>query len=281
MMACSADRKSWVPSRVCREADNNKRSLAQGRQGRGGDALADAFEVLVWRVELDVLVLWELRLDDLLRLIQHNLAANPGAHAAHDHEVVDHVVFAIQRDGVTQIDAHRLINLPGLRLLCGVLHRRLDELEALRVRLVLHDVHVGVPRLHLVGEVHPPRRGELRCATLPQVHVRDPAVRVPRVRLRLRIQIARDVAQLVNPTHEVAVLVRVTAALAAAHGNAHDVASAKLHDRGQGCNLAVVDDPKGRVAELLREALEDVDDLRPVHVGRDVGEDVAPRGLVV
>mmetsp|Transcript_40729 Transcript_40729/g.126950 ORF Transcript_40729/g.126950 Transcript_40729/m.126950 type:complete len:395 (-) Transcript_40729:464-1648(-) len=254
------------------------------RQGGRRDALAHGLEVVVGRVELDGAQLRELRRQDLLRHVQHEVAALALAHPAEDHDVVDVVELEVLREGVAQIDADGLVDLARLRLLLRIVHRLLDELQALRVVLVLNGAHVGVGVGVVLRHLQARLGRQLRGAALAQVHVRDAGVGAlrPRVRRGLRVQVDLDVAQLVDPTHQVAVGVRVAPALAAAHRDAHDVALADLLHRGQRRDLAVVDHLQRHIARhVLGHPLEDVHDLCLVDIRRDVREDVAPRRLVL
>merc|ERR1719210_2934827 len=101
----------------------------------------------------------------------------------------------------------------------------------------------------------------------------------PRVGRRVRVQVEPDVTELIDPTKQVAILVRVPCALAAAHGDAHHVARSDLCDGSQCGDFAIVDDLEWDIAcNLLCQPLEDVDNLGLVDIRGDVWEYVAPSG---
>mmetsp|Transcript_31917 Transcript_31917/g.101407 ORF Transcript_31917/g.101407 Transcript_31917/m.101407 type:complete len:269 (-) Transcript_31917:26-832(-) len=261
------------------------RSLDLGKRG-GGDALADALEVVVGGVELNLGVLGELLLQHLLRGFQHDVTAFALADAAQDHDVVDIVELAVLSERIAQVHTARLVDLGALRLLLGISvgHGLLDKLQALRVVLVLDGPHVRMRELVGVRDFNAALDCKLRRTTLSQVQVREAGVSPlgPRVNRGLGVEVKPDVAQLVDPSQQVAVLVGIAGALAAAHGDAHDVALLDLLEGRQGGHLTIVDDLQRDVAaQILGHPLEDVHDLLLVHIRGHVREDVAPSGLVV
>merc|ERR1712241_1663509 len=114
----------------------------QRRQGCGGNALPDSLEMIICRVELDVLVLRKLCLQDLLGRVKHEVPTRALAHAAQDHHMVDLVELAVLRQSVAQIDAGGLVDLTNRRLLLCICHRLLDQLQALGVILMLDRAHI-------------------------------------------------------------------------------------------------------------------------------------------
>mmetsp|Transcript_25359 Transcript_25359/g.64635 ORF Transcript_25359/g.64635 Transcript_25359/m.64635 type:complete len:382 (-) Transcript_25359:510-1655(-) len=253
-------------------------------QGSRGDALTNTLEVIVSGVELNIRVIGELFLQHLLRGVQDDVASIALAHAAQDHDVVDVIELAVLPERVAQVHAASLVNLRALFLLLGIRHGLLDKLQTLRMVLVLDGPHFRVREFVMIRDVDTALHCELRRATLSQVQVREAGVSAlgPRVRRSLRVQVEPEVAQLVDPAHQVAVLVGVAGSLAAAHRDAHDVALLDLLVGRQGCHLTIVDNLQGNVAsQLLGKPLEDVNDLLLVHVRGHVREDVAPSGLVV
>mmetsp|Transcript_94434 Transcript_94434/g.272934 ORF Transcript_94434/g.272934 Transcript_94434/m.272934 type:complete len:247 (+) Transcript_94434:410-1150(+) len=198
--------------------------------------------------------------------------------------MVDLVELGVLRQRVAQVDAHGLVDLPDAGLLLLVRHGLLDKLQALGVVLMLDRAHVRV-RVDVVRRhVHTALGGQLRGAALAEVHVGHARVAAlgPWIRRGTGVQVQANVAKLVDPSHEVAVGIGVASPLRAAHGYTHHVAGLDLLHRGQSRHFAIVDDLQGRLrGHLFGQALEDVDDLRLVHVGGHVREDVAPCGLVV
>mmetsp|Transcript_72593 Transcript_72593/g.192833 ORF Transcript_72593/g.192833 Transcript_72593/m.192833 type:complete len:484 (+) Transcript_72593:398-1849(+) len=205
----------------------------------------------------------------------------PAGDAAKDQNILNLVVLRVLSQGVSQVDPDGLVDLAGLRLLLRVFHGRLDVLEAARMWLVLHRVHGVALRPKAVWHIDAALDSKARCRALAQVHVRDPAVGRPRVIRRVRVEVQGHVAELVDPTHQVAVDVAVPSALAATHGNAHEVAALHHHHAGKCGDLPVVDDLQRHIAKFLGKVVENRHDLLLVDLGRHVGEDVAPSGLVL
>mmetsp|Transcript_63260 Transcript_63260/g.135950 ORF Transcript_63260/g.135950 Transcript_63260/m.135950 type:complete len:291 (+) Transcript_63260:299-1171(+) len=150
------------------------------------------------------------------------------------------------------------------------------------MRLMSHVVHVRVVRVHLFWHLHASPDRQLRGTTLPQVLVRNALMPLcPWVTLRIGVQVELDIAELVDPTQQVLILVAITTSLAAAHGNAQKVTLAD-HDSTSDCgHLTIVDHLQRDIAELLRQVFEDGHDFFFVHIWRNIWEDVAPSGFVV
>merc|ERR1719265_2973173 len=79
----------------------------------------------------------------------------------------------------------------------------------------------------------------LGCTTLAQVHVRESAVTVaPWITGCSGVHVELDVAELIDPTHEVAICIGIAAALAATHGDTHHIALLDFLDSCQGRDLS-------------------------------------------
>mmetsp|Transcript_127998 Transcript_127998/g.180628 ORF Transcript_127998/g.180628 Transcript_127998/m.180628 type:complete len:214 (-) Transcript_127998:1246-1887(-) len=197
--------------------------------------------------------------------------------------MIDLVELTVLCQSIAQVNTHGLVDLPDLRLLVR-LHCFLDQLEALRVILVLDGDHVGM-RVLVVGRHLDTALGrQLRGATLSQVHVAQAPVGAlgPRICGGLRVEVQAAVAKLADPAHKVPVCVGIAGTLAASHGNAHHIASFDLLHCGQGRDLSIVDDLQRHVSsDLLTQSHEDVHHLGLVHIRWDVRENVAPGRLIV
>mmetsp|Transcript_69352 Transcript_69352/g.160675 ORF Transcript_69352/g.160675 Transcript_69352/m.160675 type:complete len:264 (+) Transcript_69352:143-934(+) len=240
--------------------------------------------MVVRGVESDGREVGELRLEDFLCLAEHDVTASTLRHAAKDHHVVDCVEFLVLGKSVAHVHTDGLVDLAHLRLLLRVRHCLLDQLQTLRVALVLDGAHVWMRVRVVRRDVHTRLRSQLRCATLPQVHVRQASVRAlcPRVGRCLWVHVKPDIAEFVDPTHEGTVRIGVARTFAAAHGDAKDIARADLLHSRQGRHLAIVDDLQWDIACQLRcKPPEDPYHLLLVHSRRDVWEDVAPSCTVV
>merc|ERR1712032_1291728 len=122
-------RDNRPPSGLAQQNGITSSNLSTNRwQSSRSYALPDTLEMLVRRVELDVLEVGELCLKNFFRRVEHYLATVAGAHAAHYHEVVDYVVLTVLGNGVAKVDANRLVDFAALRRLGWILHGRLDKL---------------------------------------------------------------------------------------------------------------------------------------------------------
>mmetsp|Transcript_1642 Transcript_1642/g.3045 ORF Transcript_1642/g.3045 Transcript_1642/m.3045 type:complete len:365 (+) Transcript_1642:499-1593(+) len=151
--------------------------------------------------------------------------------------------------------------------------------------VVRDGAHVRV-RVHVVlGDLHTGLGSELRSSTLAQVHVRHACVRTlgPGVCRRLRVQVEPDVAQLINPSEQVAVRICIASTFAAAHGDAHDAAKAiQLCHCGKCRHFTIVDHLERHITcHLMCNPPENIHDLGLVDIRWHIGEDVAPRRTVV
>mmetsp|Transcript_69358 Transcript_69358/g.160706 ORF Transcript_69358/g.160706 Transcript_69358/m.160706 type:complete len:387 (-) Transcript_69358:1064-2224(-) len=224
---------------------------------------------------------WELCVEDFLGLFQHDLSPRAAGDTTKHQDIVNVIVLGILRDGIAKIHANGLVDLADLWLLRGILHASLNQLQTFGVGLVCHGVHLRMFRPHVARHVHPTFHSQPRCSTLAQVHVRDATVRGPRVIRCVRIQIQLNVAELIDPAGEVTVNVAIATALAAAHGDAHEIALLHHHHACQCGDLTVVDNLQRHVTKLFGKVAEDGNNPLLVQVRGNVGKDVAPRCLVV
>mmetsp|Transcript_41795 Transcript_41795/g.119540 ORF Transcript_41795/g.119540 Transcript_41795/m.119540 type:complete len:389 (-) Transcript_41795:181-1347(-) len=191
-------------------------------------------------------------------------------------------VLAILRNRVAHEDTDGLVDFAGLGLQLGVLHGRLDLLQALCVRHVAGGVHARVLRHHVGRQVDAALLGQPGRRTLAQVHGGVAPVRRPDVDSALRVDVEGVVGILVDPASQVAIGVDVAGALGAAEGDSEEAARADHLAARDGGHLAVVDDLDGDTAELvLGDVIEDGHHPLLVHVRSDVREAVAPSGLAV
>mmetsp|Transcript_57081 Transcript_57081/g.149550 ORF Transcript_57081/g.149550 Transcript_57081/m.149550 type:complete len:426 (+) Transcript_57081:278-1555(+) len=233
-------------------------------------------------MEFDVGELWEVRNEHPLGELHHDVAAKACGHSAQNQDILDVQILAVLRDSVAHVDADALVDLACLRLCRGVLHRGLDFLEALRVMHVAGAVHVGVVRHHVLRQVDPSRLREPGRRTLAQVHGGVAPVGGPDIPRALWVEVEGVVRVLVDPARERAVRVNVARALAASEGDSKKAALADHLAAGNSCDLSVVDDLDGHVAELVpRDVLEDWNHLLLVHIRGHVREAVAPCCLTV
>merc|ERR1712070_1135925 len=117
--------------------------------------------------------------------------------------MVDFVMLAVHCNAVTQVNPHCPVDLASLRLFCWVLHCCLNQLQALRMRLMLHLLHSWVPWFHLIRKFNPSLLSEFGCTTLPQVHMGHAAMWLPRVGGCIWVHIKLHVAHLVDPSKKV------------------------------------------------------------------------------
>mmetsp|Transcript_11103 Transcript_11103/g.20155 ORF Transcript_11103/g.20155 Transcript_11103/m.20155 type:complete len:401 (-) Transcript_11103:1169-2371(-) len=259
-------------------------TLTNGWQGCCRNALPNCFEMVVSGVELNATVLRKLRRQNLFGCIQHEVSTCALAHTTKDHHMVDLVELRVLSKCIAQVHAHGFVDLAHRWLLCGISHGLLDQFQALRMIFVLDCAHVWM-RVHVVfWHLDSAFCGKLCCATLAQVHVRDAFVGSfgPWISDCLRVQVQPDIAQLIDPAHEIAVFVGIATTLTAAHGDTQDVALANLLYSGERCHFPIIDDLEWDITtDLLGDPAEDVHNLRFVDIGWNVWEDVAPSCLVV
>mmetsp|Transcript_92919 Transcript_92919/g.182087 ORF Transcript_92919/g.182087 Transcript_92919/m.182087 type:complete len:458 (-) Transcript_92919:15-1388(-) len=206
----------------------------------------------------------------------------PCGDAPEDEDVFDGQILGVLRDAVTEVHADGLVDLADLRLLGRILHGGLDLLQALRMRDVARRIHVRVLRHHLRRQVDAALLREPRGRALAKVHRGVAGVRRPRIAGGIGVQVERVVSVLVDPAGQGVVLIHIAGTLAAAEGDAKEVAFADHLTARDGRHLAVIDDLDWDATELvLRDVVEDRHDPLLVDVRRDVREAVAPRGLAV
>mmetsp|Transcript_11102 Transcript_11102/g.20151 ORF Transcript_11102/g.20151 Transcript_11102/m.20151 type:complete len:315 (-) Transcript_11102:1766-2710(-) len=260
------------------------RSSANGRQCRCCNALANSLEMVICSVELDARKLRKLCLQDLLCCVQHEVAATALAHPSKDHDMINRVELTILSKPISQVHSYSLVKPAHFGCLHWISHCFLDQLQALRVVLMCDRAHVRV-RIHIVVWNLDASFCCKPCSTaLTQVHVGDATMSSfgPWVCWCFRVQVQPAVAQLIDPAQQVAICVGITTTLAAAHGDAHDVALAKLLHCCKRCNLSIINDLQWNVAtDLLGDPLENVHDLCLVDIRWDIGKDVAPSCFVV
>mmetsp|Transcript_18640 Transcript_18640/g.40722 ORF Transcript_18640/g.40722 Transcript_18640/m.40722 type:complete len:200 (+) Transcript_18640:355-954(+) len=198
--------------------------------------------------------------------------------------MVDLVELAVLGQGVAKVDTDGLVDLANGLLLCRVCHSLLNELEALRVVLVLDVAHVRMGVNIVLGQIYACLGCQLRGTSLAEVHVGDASVSTlgPRVSGRFWVQIQLDVAELVDPAEEVAVLVGIARPLATTHRDAQDIPGLDPGHCSERGDFTVVDDLERDIpCYLLGKAPEDAYHLLLVHVLGHIREDVAPRGPIV
>mmetsp|Transcript_69354 Transcript_69354/g.160688 ORF Transcript_69354/g.160688 Transcript_69354/m.160688 type:complete len:261 (+) Transcript_69354:143-925(+) len=240
--------------------------------------------MVVRGVESDGREVGELRLEDFLCLAEHDVTASTLRHAAKDHHVVDCVEFLVLGKSVAHVHTDGLVDLAHLRLLLRVRHCLLDQLQTLRVALVLDGERVRVTKNHVLRQTLDTSLGrKARATALAQVHMRAAGVHttVPRIPDGLGIEIDPDVGHLVAPAQEVAICVGVATTRCAPKRDAKDISGANLLSGSHGSDLTVIDDFQGHIpSQCLGKPREDVHDLLLVHIRRHIGEEVAPRRLV-
>merc|ERR1712137_508056 len=100
-------------------------------------------------------------------------------------------------------------------------------------------------------------------------------------RLELLGSIQLHVAQLVDPTHQIAISVGIAPTLTAAHGNAHDVAGFDFLHCRQSCHLTIVDHFERHIScDFLCYTAENVNHLLFVDIRWHIWEDVTPSSLI-
>merc|ERR1712160_41091 len=206
--------RRWTLLRSCKVRVTLRTSLRDLGQSCSCYALANSLEVVVGRVELHWRNLWELGLEHLLCLGQHDVATGTLAHPTENHDVINLVELRVLRQAISQIHTDGLIDQTCTRLLRWIGHGLLDQLQALCMIIVLDGAHGGVWVDLILWSLDPPCGGQLRGASLAQIHVGNTIVRAlrPWVTWSHRIQIQPDVTEFVDPTHQIAVGVCVATA---------------------------------------------------------------------
>mmetsp|Transcript_70350 Transcript_70350/g.111602 ORF Transcript_70350/g.111602 Transcript_70350/m.111602 type:complete len:280 (+) Transcript_70350:253-1092(+) len=98
----------------------------------------------------------------------------------------------------------------------------------------------------------------------------------------LWIQIQPYVAQLVDPTQQIAIFVRIASAFATAHGNTQNVAFRKFLHSSECSNLAIIDNFERDVsANLFRDSRENVNNFCLVYIRWDIRKNITPSSLIV
>ena len=178
--------------------------------------------------------------------------------------MADLVEVRVVGDGVAQVDAHGLPDLP--RPGVAGLQQILDGLQALGV---------GHPHRQLDAR----GRGQAEHALLAEVECPGAAVATPLVHRGVGAVVHGGEGQLVEPAQQVAFGVHVARGLAGAQGDAEDPILAQAHGPGQSRDIPVVGDLQGH-AQLGPDAQEDVADLA-VAVLRNAPEEAGDADLVV
>jgi len=182
--------------------------------------------MVVCRVESGDFQIREVFLEHLLGSVQHEVSSCSFADSTQNHNVVDRVELHVLCQSIAKVHTNCLVDLSCLGFLGRVFHCFSDLFQTLCMVLMLDGAHILVGVLHFRSQFDACLWGEFRCTTLPQIHVRKASVRTlrPRVCWGPRVHVQTNVAQLIDPTHEVSILVRIPSSLAAAHGDAQDVA---------------------------------------------------------
>lgn len=176
--------------------------------------------------------------------------------------MVDGVELTVLSKSIAQIYATGFVDLPDLGLLLWVLHGLLDIFQDFGMVLMLHVAHVRMRVLEIVRQVDATLGGDFGGTSLPQVHVGEACMIPlrPGICWRLRIEVKLHIAQLADPSHQIAFGIGVPSTFTASHGDAQDVASLDLGISGQGGHLTIVDDLQWRVGpgQIFGNPLENV-----------------------
>merc|ERR1719265_476364 len=189
------------------------------RQSSSCNALTNCLEMIVSTMEFDGRDFRKLCFQNLSCFGKHDVTSSTLAHAAKNHDMFKLVEVTILSQTVPKVDTDSFVDETSSWLLGWIFHCCLDQLQALSMALMLNSAHVWV-RIHLLLRSFNSSSGSKFCCTaLSQVHVRNTRMCLlgPRVTWGHGIQVQSNVAQLVDPTHQVAICVSIATTLTASH----------------------------------------------------------------